>query len=131
MRSGVLFVSGQHDDARRLSRMLEGLPLRLDHVETIQGARAMLRRDDYDVVLTETVLSDGSWVDVLFLARNSARGLEVIVTDLHADARFWAEALNRGAYDVLPQPFCASEVRRILANAASRLAASASHMAAV
>ena len=41
-------------------------------------------------------------------------------TDPLADARFWAEALNRGAYDLLVQPFHEPEVRRILSNACSR-----------
>jgi len=131
MRSGVLFVSGRHDDARRLVRMLDDLPLRLDHVEGMEPARARLRQDDYDVILTEAALADGSWLDILRLARQCAGGLEVIVTDRHADARFWAEALNLGAYDVLPQPFYAPEVRRILSNACTRSGAGASHMAAV
>jgi 5,10-methylenetetrahydrofolate reductase len=46
--------------------------------------------------------------------------VEVIVTDPQADARFWAEALNLGAYDLLTQPFYEPEVRRILYNACSR-----------
>ena len=49
-----------------------------------------------------------------------ARETEVIVTDPQADACFWAEALNRGAYDLLAQPFYEPEVRRILYNACSR-----------
>ena len=44
----------------------------------------------------------------------------MIVTDPQADARLWAEVLNRGGYDLLTQPFYAPEVRRILGNAVSR-----------
>lgn len=57
---------------------------------------------------------------MLNLARQSTPGLDVIVTDRKADARFWAEALNLGAYDLIAQPFSTAEVRRILANACSR-----------
>ena len=120
MRSRVLFVSGRHDDARRLSRMLDALPLQLDHAESIKHARAKLQQDDFDVILTEAALPDGTWVDALHLARDCDRDLQVIVTDPHADARFWAEALNLGAYDMLAQPFYEPEVRRILYNACSR-----------
>ena len=73
------------------------------------------------MVLTATDLPDGAWVDVLELARQCSPGTEVIVTDPWADARFWADALNRGAYDLLAQPFYEAEVRRILGNACSRL----------
>jgi len=92
----------------------------LEHVETYQQARAILQQCDYDVLLTEAVLPDATWLDILRLARELPGDLEVIVTDPQADARFWAEALNMGAYDVLSQPFYAPEVRRILSNACSR-----------
>ena len=120
MRSRILFVSGHSEDARRLSRMLSALPLVLDHVESLQQARAQLQRKEYDVVLTEAALPDGDWLDALHLVRELPRDLEVIVTDPLADARFWSEALNLGAYDLLAQPFYEPEVRRILYNACSR-----------
>jgi DNA-binding NtrC family response regulator len=100
--------------------MLYSLPLDLDHAETLQQARAMLDNAEFDVILTESSLPDGKWLDVLHLARECPQELEVIVTDPQADARFWAEALNLGAYDLLAQPFYEPEVRRILYNACSR-----------
>ena len=100
--------------------MLHSLPLVLDHVLTVQQARAQLRQSDYEVILTEAALPDGNWLDVLHVARKHPAELEVIVTDPHADARFWSEALNLGAYDLVSQPFYEPEVRRILYNACSR-----------
>lgn len=122
MRPAVLFVSPHSDDANRLSRMLRLLPLTFDHVADLQQARAKLGQRRYPVILTEAGLPDGSWLDVLSLAREVTPGAEVIVTDRHADNRFWAEALNLGAYDLLAQPFHELEVRRILSNACSRRA---------
>jgi DNA-binding NtrC family response regulator len=124
MRSRILYLSGRHDDARQLSLMLEGLPMDVDHSENLQQARAMLRQIDYHVILSEASLPDGTWLDSLLLSRECARNLKLIVTDPHADARFWAEALNLGAYDVLAQPFYSPEVRRILYNACARPAES-------
>jgi two-component system response regulator PilR (NtrC family) len=100
--------------------MLHALPLAVEHVGTIEDARAMLQHKEFDVILTEAKLPDGKWIDVLHLARECPRELEVVVTDPQADARFWAEALNLGAYDLLAQPFYEPEVRRILFNACSR-----------
>jgi DNA-binding NtrC family response regulator len=123
MRSRILFISGHPDDARRLSRMLHSLPMTVDHVETLQQAHAKLQQDDYGVILTEAALPDGKWPDALHLAQQCPhKEPEVIVTDPQADARFWAEALNLGAYDLLAQPFYEPEVRRILYNACSRMA---------
>ena len=131
MRSRILFISGRPADARRLSRMLQALPLLMDHAESLQQARAKLQEEEYDVILTEAALPDGKWLDVLHLARECPLEIEVIVTDPQADARFWAEALNLGAYDLLAQPFYEPEVRRILYNACSRPSYQSLPMAAV
>jgi len=119
MRAAVLFVSPHLDDARRLSEMLSSW-LDLDQVAGLRQARAQLVERRYHVIVTAGVLLDGSWRDVLELAREMAPGTEVILTDPVADASLWAEALNLGAYDLLVQPFDEAEVRRILSNACSR-----------
>ncbi len=95
-------------------------PLRWTTWKTLQQARAKLQQDDYGVILTEATLPDGKWPDAIHLARQCPQEPEVIVTDPQADARFWSEALNLGAYDLLAQPFYEPEVRRILYNACSR-----------
>ena len=130
MQSRILFISGRHEDARHLSEMLHALQLKLEHVPSLDHARTRLRRQEYDVILTEAALPDGQWLDVLHLVRECPRETEVIVTDPQADARFWAEALNLGAYDLLAQPFYEPEVRRILYNACSRPPSQSSHMGA-
>lgn len=121
MCSRVLFISGRPSDARLLSRMLHQLPLAIDYVPNLQIARTKLNQQEYDVVLTEAALPDGKWLDVLHLVRECPQDPEVIVTDPVADAQFWAEALNLGAYDLLAQPFYEPEVRRILSNACTRV----------
>jgi DNA-binding NtrC family response regulator len=119
MSSRILFVSEHQGDARRLTEMLHSLPVVLDHVSTMRQTRVRLRQSDYKVILTEASLPDGNWLDVLRAAHNQ-KATEVIVTDAHADARLWSEALNLGAYDLVSQPFYEPEVRRILYNACSR-----------
>jgi len=120
MRSRILCISPQRENARRIAEMLHALPLIVDHAPSLQQARTKLQQESYDAVLTEASLPDGNWLDVMHLVRESPRELEVVVTDRQAEAPFWAEALNLGAYDLLPQPFYEPEVRRILYNAVSR-----------
>jgi len=115
--SRILFISGRREDALRLSRMLESMPVAIDHVATVRHARAKLHENDYSIILTEANLLDGNWIDVLHLAREHPVEIEVVATSPHADARFWAEALNFGVYDVLAQPFYEPEVRRIVQDA--------------
>ena len=122
MRTGVLFVSPHREDATALSRMVDALSVPFEYVANLVYARKKIENGLYAVILTEANLPDGTWLDVLDLARQVSSGAEVIVTDAGADARFWAEVLNLGAYDVIAQPFAAGEVQRILRNAGSRFA---------
>src|ERR1017187_3401138 len=100
--------------------MLQALPLVMEQVGTLEQARNKLQRGDYEIILTEAVLPEGSGLGALHLAREPPGESNVIVSDPQADARFWAEALNLGAYDLLTQPFYEPEVRRILYNACAR-----------
>jgi two-component system response regulator PilR (NtrC family) len=120
MGKGVLFVSPRSDDATTLSRMLGSLSVQIEYVADLAHARAMIREGNYPVILTEANLRDGTWLDVLDLAHRVTPRSEVIVTDATADARFWAEVLNMGAYDLIAQPFATGEVQRILSNACAR-----------
>ncbi len=120
MVSRILLISGRYEDARQISQMVRSLPLAIEYADTLQHARAKLRQDEFEVILTEAKLPDGNWLDVLHLVRSSPQELQVIITDPQADARLWSEALNRGAYDLIAQPFYEPEVRRILHNACTR-----------
>ncbi|HUB34900.1 MAG TPA: response regulator [Bryobacteraceae bacterium] len=120
MISRILLISGRQEDARQISQMVRSLPLAVEYAESLHHARAKLRQAEYEVVLTEAKLPDGNWLDVLHLVRACPQDLEVIITDPHADARLWSEALNRGAYDLIAQPFYEAEVCRILHNACTR-----------
>ena len=117
MRSGVLFVSPHPEDANRLSQILGPLPVEFEHVADLEQARLKLRLEPYPVILTDADLPDGAWPDVLDLAQRVSPASRVIVTARVADARLWIDALGRGVFDLLAQPFYPSEVRRILANA--------------
>lgn len=81
---------------------------------TVASALTALRRQQIPVVLCEKDLSPGSWLDILDQIASLPEPPFLIVTSRLADERFWAEALNRGAYDVLAKPFDHTEVVRVL-----------------
>ena len=117
MDSGLLFVSPYPQDARSLAQMLDDASLNVVHVRGLKDAARKLETANYQVVVTEANLEDGTWLDLLQLTRSL--GTELVVTDPWADGRFWAEAINLGAYDLLAQPFHETEVRRLIASASS------------
>lgn len=118
----VLFVSPSSEHADALQRMLDRISIPCDHAGSVDEARGLLRGERYGVVLTESELPDGIWLDVLGLAHQSGSPPKVIVTRSAVDERFWAEVLNLGGDDMLVQPFSEAEVQRVLFNACARAA---------
>ena len=68
MDSGVLFVSPYPQDARSLTQMLSDVSLSLIHALSLKEAASKLETENFQVVLTEATLEDGTWLDVLQLA---------------------------------------------------------------
>ncbi len=72
------------------------------------------------VVLTADTLADGNWSQVLDCVRHTGTGAEVVVCARLGDPRLWCEVIQRGAYDLLAEPYLAAEVQRIVQSAARR-----------
>src|SRR5260370_25842086 len=89
--------------------MLDDASLKVAHVRRLKDAASKLETGNFQVVVTEANLEDGSGLD--FLERTRSLGTELVVTDPWADGRRWAEAINLGVYDLLAQPFHEPELR--------------------
>lgn len=122
MLSRVLFITPRREDAARLGQMLNRISIPCDHAATVEEARDHLGETRYGVVLTESALPDGTWLDILEAAHRTTPEPDVVVTRALVDGRFWCEVLNLGGHDMLAQPFSESEVQRVLANACARAA---------
>ncbi|MCC7176088.1 MAG: hypothetical protein IT159_12915 [Bryobacterales bacterium] len=120
LSSAVLFVSPSVEDARTLAPILEAMGLPFSHVTQLALAKDLLETGVFGAVLTEATLPDGTWRDMVGVTAQIKRKVTVVVTDLLADARFWVEALESGAYDLLPKPFSREEVQWVMANAVAR-----------
>ena len=130
MEAFVLFITPHERDVDEVAGILDSADMPMEHAYCLTEAKSRLERNKYKVVLTEAQLQDGGWTDVLCTARRLDPTVQVIVTDPFADVRFWAEAINLGAYDVLAQPFEGSEVVRILSSASGLEARQADRAAA-
>ena len=80
--------------------------------KNVDEALPILRKGRISVVLCDRDLQPGTWKDLVEAVAVLPDPPYLIVTSRHADERLWVEALNLGAYDVLPMPFHAAEVTR-------------------
>ena len=69
------------------------------------------------VVIAESEMPRWNWRKVLSDIRRLSQPPQLIVTSRTADDYLWAEVLNIGGFDVLPQPLERDEVERVIAAA--------------
>lgn len=93
-----------------LRRMLEHSRWTLVEASTIAEAMATLDERLAVVLICESELPDGTWLELLEQAQNLPAPPPVIVTARQADDDFWMQVLNRGGYNVLGKPFSERDV---------------------
>ena len=71
----------------------------------------------FDLLFVDAELPDGSWQRLLQSVVESGKNCEVIVCSRCGDEQLWAEVLQCGAYDLIPEPYDEREVARIARSA--------------
>jgi DNA-binding NtrC family response regulator len=71
----------------------------------------------YHLAFVDSELPDGSWRDVLQFIVASRAGCEMVVCARCGDERLWAEVIQCGAFDLVPEPLEKQELQRIIRSA--------------
>lgn len=112
----LVLPSGQRRSA--LLSCLQSLGLSAAAVDNCHAARECIATSPgIDIVITQVSLRDGNWCDILSWVVKKGVDARVVVSSAAADERFWSEALWRGVYDVLVEPYEQSEISRIVGGA--------------
>jgi len=109
------------DDERSMREFLE-IFFRREGYEVstapdVRTAVACLENDDVDVVITDMQMPEGSGLDVLHAARESAPDAVVIVITAFASTDSAIAAMKEGAYDYITKPFKVDEIRLVVEKA--------------
>jgi DNA-binding NtrC family response regulator len=110
----ILAVIPSSETRQALRSVFRSSNWRIVFTESVAETIRFLERDPTPVVLCEQKLADGTWRDLLDALAAVDSPPSVVLTSRLADAVLWAEALNRGCYDILAQPFDAAELFRVL-----------------
>src|SRR5512134_3294780 len=106
------------DDEAGLREMLSILLRRAGYdvttVETRARALERISKDEYDAVITDLALPDGSGMDVLSAARGNDESTQVVMITAYGGTEQAVEAMRRGAYDFIQKPFRNHELLALL-----------------
>jgi two-component system response regulator PilR (NtrC family) len=109
--SGALLVV---DDERSVRDFLRIFLVRAGHrvtlADDLASARAALARAEFDAVITDLRLPDGTGLEVLDAVKRRSADTEVILVTAFASTETAIAAMKRGAYDYITKPFKLEEV---------------------
>jgi DNA-binding NtrC family response regulator len=110
----TLFVSPSGSDHAALQKIFSNSNWSLHSAFTCEEARAIMRREPIAVVICDQDLPDGSWRCLLEGTEAIQPPPKVIVSSREVNEYLWADVLRMGGYDLLPMPWEAREVRKVI-----------------
>jgi two-component system response regulator PilR (NtrC family) len=97
------------DDELSIREYLEVLLSRAGHAvevtDTLEGARGLLAKGAFDLVISDFRIGNDSGIDVLKTARALAPPPEVIIITAYGTPASAVQAMRQGAYDYISKPF--------------------------
>lgn len=114
------------DDEPGMRRILE-VNLRRDSHVVVEAsgaaeALALIKREDFDVVLTDQKMPDGSGLDILRAVQEDDSTTSVIFLTAVGTLELAVESMRQGAFDFLTKPFAPEVVRAAVRRASERAA---------
>lgn len=101
----LLLVEDTEDVADAIVASFQRRGDAIDHVASVADAEDALAVQDYDVVVLDIGLPDGSGLDLLKSARGSGSRAPILMLTARSDVDDRVTALDKGADDYLVKPF--------------------------
>ena len=119
--SSALIVSNGEQANLALRKLLYEAGLYVRLAGSCSEAREILTRSNAPAVMfSDTLLPDGTWLDILDLAKGTEHEVPVIVMPRLVDINLYLNALDEGAADFIVPPFYHQDITHVLKCAASR-----------
>jgi len=96
-----------------ISRLVEQSGFQPVHARTVSEIRSVLAKQKLSLIFCDSDLPDGTFRDVLQAAQRGSR-VPVVVGSRTGGWEEYCKALHHGAFDLVPTPCGAEEMRRIL-----------------
>ncbi len=106
----VLVVDDQEDVCRGLQRLIQGLGCLVHTAYSGQGALNAMKRDAFDLILTDLKMEGMSGVELLQTIKNKWPETEVVLISGHGTIEIAVQALQQGAAHFITKPFDNDEV---------------------
>jgi DNA-binding NtrC family response regulator len=111
----ALLIHHRNDRFYTLQLVLEALSIRVIRARSAKEAEEQLcEMPCPHLVLSDTVLPDGNWMDVLDVAAKAVEPVNVIIVSPMADTRLYLDTMDHGAFDFMTDSFTIPQIVHIL-----------------
>ncbi|MDF1700488.1 MAG: sigma-54 dependent transcriptional regulator [Planctomycetota bacterium] len=117
MSANLLLVEDDPLIRRALSQRMRKAGYRLREVGDVKAAAEALRNEDFDAVLVDFRLPDGTGFEVMQAVEERQQGTPCLMLTAHGSVEHAVEAMSRGAFTYLRKPVDADELDVQLAKA--------------
>jgi two-component system response regulator PilR (NtrC family) len=120
LRGDILLCDDERSVREFLAIYLKRVGHRTETVANTAEARAAIAAREFDVLITDLRMPDGTGLDVLETSKKLRPETQVIVVTAYATAETAIAAMKAGAYDYLLKPFKVDEVGLVVERALER-----------
>jgi two-component system response regulator PilR (NtrC family) len=113
----ALVIDDEPDICELLKLTLGRMDVRTESAADVAGAKALLRKHDFDICLTDMRLPDGDGLELVKWMQTNAPGVPVAVITAHGNVETAVHALKLGAFDFISKPLDLGNLRNIVENA--------------
>jgi DNA-binding NtrC family response regulator len=114
-KTNILLVHHRNDRFYTLQLVLEALSIRVVRARsTMEAEKRLCERPCPQLVLSDTVLPDGNWMDVLDVAAKAVEAVNVIIISAEADTSLYLDSMDHGAFDFMTDSFTVPEIVHVL-----------------
>jgi two-component system, NtrC family, response regulator PilR len=118
----ILVVDDEQNMRRILVANLRQEKHMVTEAEGVTAARACLEQDDYDVVITDQHMPDGTGLDVLTAVKQGNPVTAVVFLTAVGTIELAVESMKHGAFDFLTKPFSPEVVKGTVRRASEHTA---------
>ncbi|MEP6653222.1 MAG: response regulator, partial [Myxococcales bacterium] len=110
LRGDILLVDDERSVREFLAIYLKRAGHRVETVASTAEARVEISSHEFDILITDLRMPDGTGLDVLEASKKAHPDTQVVVVTAYATAETAIAAMKAGAYDYLLKPFKVDEV---------------------
>ncbi len=117
MKARLLIVDDEANLLDFLKLLFEQEGYRVTPADSLAAARQLLEERDFDLLLCDIMMPDGSGMDILRELKASNAGTSVIMMTAYSSTKSAIEAMKLGAYDYVSKPFEVEELKLLVQKA--------------